>query len=360
MKPTNNKPKEEQAFNPNAAALPDSGIFGLPCDPKKDKVIILPVPFEATTSYGGGTANGPQAIFHASKQVDLFDPITGNPYEAGISMLLESREIIALNKKARALAQPIIQAGGVAPGNKRHERDAAEVNEICNRVHRKIYEHVKIQLERDKIPIVLGGDHSVAQGAIEAYAEKFPKLGVLQIDAHADLRDGFEGFEYSHASVMHNVLYRRLLPGSIERLVQVGLRDIGPEEHECIQTERTMKIKAFFAHEVKRGACSPSFVSNIFWKIAQALPDEVYVSFDIDGLDQSMCPHTGTPVPGGLTWDEMEQILQALVENGKRIVGCDLVEVTPGPTHGDEWDANVGARVLYKLIGYMLLSQKNK
>jgi len=212
---------------------------------------------------------------------------------------------------------------------------------------------VKALLAQGKLPGVVGGDHSVALGAIRAVAERHPGLGLLHFDAHADLRRAYEGFRWSHASIMYNVLSD--VPG-VARLVQVGVRDYSDEEEAFLQANRG-QVTTYFDPDLRRSLVDGESWSRIALRIVASLPRDVYVSFDIDGLDPALCPHTGTPVPGGLSFAEASAVLRLVVESGRRIVGFDLSEVAPDPA-GGEWDGNVGARVLYKLIGFALLSAR--
>jgi len=344
-------------FDASAAAPPDSGLFGLDDSVESAKVVIVPVPFDATTSYKRGTADGPAAILRASHQVDLFDRQTGRPYAAGIHLLPEAAQVQAWNAEARAAADPIIEVGGAfdetSAAGRALQAQRRRVNQIQEDLERWVTATVEGLLAAGKLVGVLGGDHSVPLGAMKAVARRHPGLGVLHIDAHADLRAAYEGFPQSHASIMHNVVTQ--LP-AVARLVQVGLRDVCAEEVELI-AKSGGRIRAFFDAELadERDAGVPWL--TLCDRIVAELPQQVYVSFDIDGLEPALCPHTGTPVPGGLRWNETLSLLQAVVRSGRRIVGFDLTEVAPGPDPADEWDANVGARALYKLIGFALLSQ---
>lgn len=336
------------AFDPSAAALPDSGVFGLPHSAEEAAVVLVPVPFEATTSYGGGAARGPEAIRAASRQVDLFDVETGRPYEAGIHMLPSPEEIARLDRAARAAAAPVIEAGGIVPGRPELARAAQEVDRACERVNAWVEEQVSGLLARGKQVGVVGGDHSVAFGAVAAHARRHPGLGVLHVDAHADLRVAFEGFTYSHASVLYNVAER--LP-EIARIVQVGVRDLSEEEHAYAASSGGRIVQHADA-ELARARFEGERWADRVARIVEPLPRDVYVTFDIDGLDPTLCPHTGTPVPGGLSFQEAAYLVGAVVRSGRRLVGFDLVEVAPDPG-GGEWDGNVGARLLYKLVGWM-------
>jgi agmatinase len=335
------------AFDPNAAAQPDSGIFGLPHSPDEAKVVLIPVPFEATTSYRSGTADGPAAILAASKQVDLFDLDTGKPYEGGIAMLELPAQVRAWNDEAKKLAAPIIAAGGATKGDPR----LAPIDALCEKMNAWVYETTRRWLNRGKLVGVVGGDHSTPFGCIQAHAEKFPDLGILHLDAHADLRDAYEGFTWSHASIMFNVMER--IP-QVRKLVQVGIRDFGEAELDVIQ-DSGGRIHTFFDAKLQRARLDGMPWREAVDAIVSELPQRVYLSWDVDGLDPTLCPHTGTPVPGGLSFAQAQGLLEGIHRAGKQIVGFDLNEVAPGP---DEWDANVGARLLYKQIGWALLSQQ--
>lgn len=318
-------------FDPDAAAGEASGIYGLPFTPENSRVVIVPVPFEATTSYGGGTSDGPKAVFEASKQVDLFDHETGRPYAAGIAMLDVPQDVLRWNEEAAGAS-------------------TEEVNALGDRVNAWVYEQTRALLDQGKMAVTLGGDHSVPFGAIRAYAEKYPGLGILHLDAHADLRDAYEGFTWSHASIFHNVMTK--IDG-VGRLVQVSVRDLGQSERAMIDGS-SGRITTFYDADLAARKEEGVPFATLADEIVATLPNDVYLSWDIDGLDPTLCPGTGTPVPGGLSWNEAIGLLRALVRAKKRIVGLDLCEVAPGET---EWDANVGARLLYKMIGFALLTQ---
>jgi agmatinase len=335
-------------FDPDAAAPAESGIYGLPFSAEDSKVVIVPVPFEATTSYGGGTSAGPAAVLEASKQVDLFDHETGRPYAAGIAMLDIPKKVLRWNSDAKKIAAAVIDKGGVV--DRRTRSAAAKVNESGERMNAWVYEQTAALLAAGKMPVILGGDHSVPFGAIRAYAEHYPGLGILHLDAHADLRDAYEGFTWSHASIFHNVMTKI---DSVGRLVQVGVRDLGQAERAMIDSSHGRIITFYDADLASRKEQGVPF-ATLADEIVAALPRDIYLSWDIDGLDPTLCPGTGTPVPGGLSWNEAVGLLRAIRRAGKRIVGLDLCEVSPGET---EWDANVGARLLYKMIGFALLTQ---
>jgi agmatinase len=339
-------------FDPNAPANA-GGIFGLLDLPQDSRVVLLPVPWEATVSYGSGTAEGPSAILRASRQVDLLDRDTGKPYESGIAMLPISETVRAWSDEAKALAATVIENGG-AQGDPQLAMNLDRVNDLGRLLNGWVANETRAWLQCDKIVGIVGGDHSVPLGAIAAIADQYPGLGILHIDAHADLRVAYEGFTFSHASIMDNVI--REVP-TVSKLVQVGVRDYCEQEDEAIRGSAG-RIRTFFESDVRRELLDAGSWRRVCNRIVAELPETNYISFDIDGLDPALCPNTGTPVPGGLSFAEMVVLLRTLVDSGRTIVGFDLVETAPDPTRATEWDGNVAARVLYKLIGFALLSNR--
>jgi agmatinase len=338
-------------FDPDAAAAPGTGIFGLPCTREESRIILIPVPYDATTSYRPGTADGPRAILDASAQVDLFDRRFGRVYEQGIFMIDEDPRVRRTSERAAAYARPIVAQGGAT------EDDSDAVSRI-NAAGEEINEYVDGQVEAvlraGKVPGVVGGEHSVPFGAIQACADHVGAsggegLGILHIDAHMDLRPAFEGFVWSHASIMYNVLER--IPG-VTKLVQIGIRDFGEGELE-VAKRHAPRVDVHFDDDWDHKLLDGARFTDLCRAALAPLPKKIYVSFDIDALDPSVCPHTGTPVPGGLSFNQATIILDELRKTGREVIGFDLVEVAPGPGNANEpeWDANVGARILYKLCG---------
>lgn len=342
-------------FDPNAAASGESGIFGLPFTEADAKVVYLPVPWEVTTSYGGGTSAGPEAILEASKQVDLYDMDVVKPYEPGLFMREARPEILKWNEQGRTLAQKIIEVGGDIGDDRELKAALESVNSLGSRLNELVYEDVAGLIRSGKLVGLVGGDHSTPFGAIRAHVEAYPDVGILHFDAHSDTRIAYEGFEDSHASIMYNVLTR--LP-QVRKLVQVGIRDVCEQEVEFCAREDN-RVRVFWDRDIAQSRLRGESFSGLAWQIVEELPKNVYVSFDVDGLDPRFCPHTGTPVPGGLDFSEVIFIMRTLVESGRKIVGFDLNEVAPGPEGADltEWDANCGARLLYKMTGFALASQ---
>jgi agmatinase len=329
--------KAKPIFNPNAASSPDSGIFGLLDTEDSSNLILIPVPWEATTSYRGGTSRGPQAILQASRQVDLYDLDLFRPYEGGVFLLPESPEIQNWNKMALAQRSFPEQVNGLS----------MQLNEFVYQQTRKI-------LDSNKFVGIIGGEHSVPFGALQAIADKQVEWGILHFDAHSDTRVAFEGYTHSHASIFYNILTQ--IP-SVTRVVQVGIRDFCEEEFEFCRAQKK-RVNIFY----DRDLASKKF-HGILWRettqeILNFLPENVWISFDIDGLDPKLCPNTGTPVPGGLEFNEACFVIAGLVRSGRKIIGFDLCEVAPDLKSNHEWDANVGARLLYQLIAWLFKSQR--
>ncbi len=336
-------------FNPNGVGNMSSGLFGLPFEYADAEIVIIPVPWEVTTSYKGGTAQGPEALLHASPQLDLFDFDVADAWKIGTYLLPISQEWKQKNALLREKSAHYIhylELGGKVENNIHFYSILAEINSAAYHLNQWVTRIALKILADGKIPAVLGGDHSSPLGLIEALAKTYPNFGILQIDAHADLRQSYEGFVFSHASIMYNALKYP----QVSKLIQVGVRDICEDEVNYIKAS-SGRIVPYYDHELKR---SISIEGSTNWaaickEIVEQLPDKVYISFDIDGLDPKLCPNTGTPVPGGFELHQVFYLFNQVIASGREIIGFDLCEVAPSPTEDNEWDANVGARALYKL-----------
>lgn len=352
-KNTNNKILEKiiANFNPNENGLAHHGIFGLPFETEESKIVLVPVPWEATVSYETGTAEGPKAILDASQQIDLYDPINPNGWHEGIAMADIPSNIFYKSKQVKEKTEKYLEKYGEKQVDKKLQD---EINADCLDIKNYVKETTEKLLNDDKVVGVVGGEHSVILGFLETLADKYKDFGILQIDAHADLRKAYQGLEYSHASTFYNALKIK----NIKKLVQIGIRDISPVEGELIKKESAIwrnKISTFTDYEIKKAIFSGLTWAKKCDEIVKKLPKNVYISFDIDGLLPYLCPNTGTPVPGGFTIDELVFLFEKIITSGKKIIGFDLCEVAPGK---DQWDGNVGARVLYELCLLALKSQK--
>ena len=337
-------------FNPNAAAVANGNYFGMPFSAEDAPIVIVSVPWDVTTSYHPGTSKAPEAIIAASSQLDFYDFDVQEAWKIGIGTLPLDEEIKELNSQMRPLAKQVI--AHLESGGDPTEVDEvlAEVNNASVVLNEKIYYATTELLKKGKLLGLVGGDHSIPFGFIKALAERQPGFGILHIDAHADLREAYEGFTFSHASIMYNVLK---LDG-IRKLIQVGVRDECEDEiNFIISNDRIIQFDDYLmaAAEFEGKSWGKQCV-----EIISKLPESIYISFDIDGLAPEFCPNTGTPVPGGLSFQKAVYLLRKVVESGRKIIGFDVSEVAPG---NDEWDANVGARIIYKLCNLMYISNND-
>ena len=268
------------------------------------RVVILPVPYDRTASYQKGTADGPRAIMEASTHMELYDDEIGvDPYTIGI------------------------HTAGAVSGNQDEPEEMA----------RKVEEATGRYLEMDKMPVVLGGEHSVSIGAIRAYLKRHPRMSILQFDAHGDLRDTFEGSPYNHACIM------RRFAGRVPTL-QVGIRSLSREEADFIRAERLPVIPA---REFLKGP--QSALSAV-----DRLTDEIYVTFDVDYFDPAIMPGTGTPEPGGPGWYETLAFLREVCRR-KKVVGFDVNELRP--LEDDKASDFLAAKLVYKILAYRFFAE---
>jgi len=268
------------------------------------EIVIVPAPLEKTVSYGKGTSAAPKAILKASHYVEFYDEETKRElcFEKGICTLNE------LNF------------------------DKVRIEEALD----KTYRLVKELLSDGKFVVTLGGEHTVSYAPVKAHLEKYPSLSVLQIDAHSDLRDKYQGSKYSHACVMARVAEHT------KNITQVGIRAQAIEEAEFIKKN---KINTFYARDIRRTYYGKDWKKRVLSKLNK----NVYITFDVDGLDPAVIPSTGTPEPGGLFWDETMDLLK-LVGKEKNIVGFDVVELAPSKHHTAS--NFIAAKLVYKLMNY--------
>lgn len=340
--------KTSLPFDPDAPAAVGT-LFGLPYTVDNARVVALPVPWDVTVSYKSGASKGPKAILDASCQVDLFDESIVNAWKTGIAMDEFPKRFEKINSSMRRKVEIYLDAFVAGKGDtKAMIAIKDDVNLVCDELRKHVKAKSLSFLKKDKIVALIGGDHSTPLGLMEAVSERYKSFGILHIDAHCDLRNAYEGFTYSHASIMFNALKIK----NLERLVQVGIRDFSEGEKKIIDDSKG-RVRLFSDKAMKAKIYNGSTWHEITKNIIEQLPQNIYISFDIDGLDPKLCPHTGTPVPGGLEFHQAIYLIEQVVESGRKIVSFDINEVAPGD---DEWDANVGARLLYKIANLAALS----
>ncbi len=275
-------------------------FLGVDSDLKSSRVVILPVPYEATVSYQSGTRHGPGAIIEASAHVELYDlELDAEPFEIGIHT-----------------AQPLW------PDFRGPEQMGKKISQACRRY-----------LGQDKFLVLLGGEHSVTVGAVRAHLEKHADVSVLQLDAHADLRDSYHATRWGHASVMRRI-------GELCPAVGVGVRSLSREEMEFATAQ---DLQILFAHQIHK---QQDWISRTM----DHLTDKLYVTIDLDVLDPGIMPSVGTPVPGGLTWHQVLDLLRQ-VSAAKQVVGFDVVELSP--IQGQVAADFLAAKLMYKFLGYV-------
>ena len=336
-------------YNPSDVGQVNGNLFGLPFDYGSANLIVFGIPWEVTVSYNPGTAAAPQCILDASPQLDLYDFDHPNGWKSGIYMAPIDPDLLNQNDHYRQQASIIItrlEQGKSLTSEPDLTAILAEINQAGLRVNQWLFDRCQVAITDGKKVAVIGGDHSVPLGYLQALATHYPDFGILHIDAHADLRDAYEGFEFSHASIMFNAMK---IP-QISKLVQVGIRDISHIEIDTIE-QSNGRIIPYFDTQIKQELYGGKPWGEICQSAINNLPQKVYISFDVDGLDPKLCPQTGTPVPGGLELEQAFCLCRELIRSGREIIGFDLSEVGNA-----EWDGNVGARIVYKLANLMNLS----
>jgi agmatinase len=345
------KKKQIKKFDPNGVGQ-KGHLFGLPFTTETAEVVVIPVPWDVTTSFNDGTSLGPRAILDVSPQIDLYLPGIPDAWQLGISMLPIEEGWVKKNQEARKYAVEYIrylEGDGVELKDKDINLILKNINALSGNINEWVRNRSREILEAGKIPAVLGGDHSSPLGLMQAVNDKNRSFGVLQIDAHADLRPAYEGFTHSHASIMHNMLEL----DHVEKLVQVGIRDFCEQEASVMKSDA--RIVTFLDHELKKQAFEGVLWSSQVYQIIEELPDDIYITLDIDGMEPYYCPGTGTPVPGGLSYNQLIYLFDKIAASGKRILGFDICEVSGNQ---GEWDAIVGSRILYYLSNITGITNK--
>ena len=327
-------PAEQFTLAEQGEAVPASrGLFGFDVPYRDCAVVVLAVPWELSVSHRRGTAATPSAIVQASHEIDLYAfGFAQQAYRRGICMQDLANPVI--DQQQALLAEldslPAAQA-------------TASINALSLALNSAV-QHATAQLHADgKCVVLLGGDHSVPWGFLQQLATCYAEFGILHLDAHFDYRRAYQGLHFSHASIMWQTMTQIK---AVRKIVHVGIRDFCDAEYEFMQNLQT-RAEVFFDYNLYlRG------FAEVVDDIVACLPAQVYISFDIDALDPSLCPHTGTPVPGGLSYNDVLLLFAKLHASGKQVIGADLCEVVPAP---NGWDENVAARILYQLCA---LSQR--
>lgn len=349
-----NAKEDKKAYNPSDVGCCNGNYFGMPFSPEESRLVLVSAPWGVTASYGGGQSYAPDAIIKASTQLDFYDPVSRDEWKKGIATVPIDYSIQDADSLLRSDAKKVIkflEEGGTIFDSSMLSTRRARVNMGSAEVNCKIYEQTSEWLDKGKLVGLVGGDHSTPLGFIKALGERNSEMGILHIDAHADLREAYEGFRYSHASIMYNVLKE---VEAVKKIVQVGVRDYCDDEVALVEASEG-RVVQFDDYLLAAARFEGKSWAEQCDEILAHLPEKVYISFDIDGLSADNCPGTGTPVTGGLGFNQALYLLDKVCRSGRRIIGFDLVEVAQDDKEG-EWNANVGARMLYKLCGLILKS----
>ena len=342
-----------EGFDPSGFGVENGNLFGFPHTAEDAAVIVVPLPVELTVSFRTGTGRAPGAILEASPQLDFYHADIPHPWSPGVSLQPQDGSLYAYSRshlpKTKRLAKLLAETDF---SENAHIIEALqdEINAATAEITEQIYDTVLPWVERDKVVGLIGGEHGISLGALHAMAQKHEQFSILQIDAHCDLRESYMGLPHSHASVMYNALKL----DNVGSLVQVGVRDYCDEEAQRIAGSEG-RIRLYDAPSIHRNRFQGGNWDMVCDQIIRDLGDKVYISFDIDGLDPMLCPNTGTPVPGGLSFEQIQYLLDKLAARGKDIIGFDLVEVSA--ESGDDYDAIVATRVLWEI--YLCIIRSN-
>ncbi len=344
---------EADRFNPEEVSRRGL-LFGLPYSIEKASLIVVGVPWEVTVTYKSGTSETPEHVLLASNQIDLFHPELGTPWKAGIAW---DNSLFFLKKHSQNYSPiarqyfEVLERTGANPNKSSELQNVAKNLDVAsNMMISKVEEVIQKHLTNSKIIGLVGGEHTISLGAVRAFASQKP-VSILHFDAHADMRPTYAGMEFTHASVMHHISNL----DNVNSITSVGIRNMSPAEFEIMSNQNNSFL----------------FTSNKIWeqifkgepwdKIADEIistieSDFVYITFDIDVLEPSLCPSTGTPVPGGLTYAQSVYLIKKLVQQGKRIVGFDIVE------GGNKlpFEVDLIVNLLFELSCWTLHSQNKK
>ena len=338
----------------NQTGRTNTGIFGLESTFEEAEIGFIAVPWDATSSYKAGSHQSPDRILAASPQLDFFHPDFAECSDDGIVCLDANPAIIEKNSLCRKAALKVIKAHEVGEFDDKNpalHKALKTVNEGSIWLNDIIYQQAERCIQDNKLIGLIGGDHSCTYPLVKALVDYIDSFTILQIDAHMDLRPAYQGFNFSHASVMHNCLKHK----DIKRLVQVGVRDYCAQEKQ-VQLDSGGRIKTFYDQDLKEERFAGKTWDSQCKKIVNNCADNVYVTVDMDGLMPQYCPNTGTVVPGGLDFSEVTYLMKQLVKSKRTIVGFDVVEANGEP---DSVDIISAMRMCYQLAGYAWLSHQD-
>lgn len=340
-------------FDPNTITPDNGNYFGLSLNPEEAALVLLSAPWDLTTSLRFGSSYAPDAIIEASRYVDFYEPLAPNTWRKGIATAPIDYSIQDLSHRLRSDAEGVIkmhdELGISVLDNLMYERRLRRVNEGSVEVNDNIFKQTSHWLEMGKIVGLVGGDQSVSYGIVRALGYKYEKLGLLHIDSKCDMHEAYQGFDFSHASTMYNIL--RDVP-QVEKLVAVGVQEFSPIEWERSVDDK--RVSLYTAQDIWSRQFDGDTWANIVNGIIEELPNDVYLSLDIDGLENECSPNKGHLTAGGLSFHQVVFLMERIVASGRRIVGFDITEVVPSMDNKAEM--RVVARLLFKMCSMALKS----
>ncbi len=327
-----------------------AGFFGQTSSLPQAQLQGLLVPWEPTVSYGSGTSLAPLKILKASHQLDTFHEHYGSLNEDAFKITDFTDLVHDLQKRTLPLARGVVQAleQGAALADLGIQSKLKVIRKQSEMLIQYIQNWTEEVLNADQIPFLIGGDHSCPLGLWNAVFKKHPHAGLLHIDAHLDMRESYEGFKFSHASVMYN--FKKEFPES--QSLHLFMRDFSEEE---VQRSQNLNLNIFTDRQIQNKKAKMSW-RDICREWLEMLPPKIHITLDIDGMDPQLAPGTGTPVPGGMKFQELKILLEEIVATKHQIVSFDLVEVSG--RHQGDFDFNVGARALFELLMSCMASHK--
>jgi agmatinase len=334
------KKKHIKNFDPEGTRLP-SKLFGLPFTTETAEIVVIPVPWDVTSSVKSGTSMGPSAVLSASLQVELFMDRIEDAWQMGIAMLPIDQGWHDKNNEARLFTDEyfyFLRGGEVRLSEKEIGIIIKNINALSENINDWVFQKSDELIKSGQIPVVLGGDHSAPFGLMKAIGKKHESFGVLQIGSRANLVSDYQKFIYSHASIMYNLLKLE----QVTKLVQLGISDYGPEESKIMNNDD--RITTYFDYQLSRESFEGVTWNQQTDRIIETLPEKIYISLDINSLALQFSSSTDTP--SWLTYHHLIYLFDKLAEAGKQIVGFDICEVSG---HQGRWHAIIGARMLYYL-----------
>lgn len=340
-------------FDPNTITPDNGNYFGIALEPERAALVLLSAPWDATASLRSGSSYAPDAVIEASRYVDFYEPLAPNTWRKGIATAPIDYSIQDLSHRLRSDAEGVIklhdELGISVLDNLMYERRLRRVNEGSAEMNLNLFKQVTRWLKQDKIVGVVGGDQSVTYSTVRALGHKYEKLGVVHIDSKCDMHESYQGFDFSHASTMYNIL--RDVP-QVEKLVAVGVQEFSPIEWE--RATNDSRVSLYTAQDIWSRQFEGDTWANIVRSIINELPNDVYLSLDIDGLENECSPNRGHLTAGGLGFHRVVYLMERIVASGRRIVGFDITEVVPSIENKAEM--RVVARLLFKMCSIALKS----